>query len=366
MDLVQPRQPGADKRGMHPRVGHQQGIGRGRLIRVVVLAGAEDIDRVRHRILDPLAVVIELDLSPPRHVKAIGHPPVARHGPPRSGDLVLAIVAHPGRQAAPIRQGDKPVQTPPVAVVGIVRFVVVFALVNHAVVVQVNAIDKFLRVRVVEQKRLLKIGHPIGVFVVVRDVVVVLVQPGEDARFGLRAVGIIAQIVVGVAVVVVVVIDERELGQHLLVLAFAAQVRVEPHPTAPTVVPAAVARSEVEELPAHFPATHILERVDVPRGRPLLVAPAAQHRETAVEQVALVFAAHLQADKRGRRVKAENRLAGSKAVLKFHDPAVGKIAHLARCPHPRLKGRGARGELVAQRVEKGVLLRHLNAVIIGH
>ena len=54
--------------------------------------------------------------------------------------------------------------------------------------------------------------------------------------------------------------------------------------------------------------------MDVPRGRPLLVALAAQHREAAVEQVALVFAAHLQADKRGLRVKAENRLARRKAV----------------------------------------------------
>ena len=164
---------------------------------------------VRDIVLCPADVVVEQQFSPARVILVEN-----RHG---VVGVVLAVVrnqlfAHvTDRESQTGCQVDSSVEieSTPAALVREVRFIVVFETVYRAVVVHVHTEQEFWTIRAKAQERFLVVGEQVRpvltvVLVEIRDKIVVLVKPGENRDID-RLVGALP---VGVAVLIVVVVDE--------------------------------------------------------------------------------------------------------------------------------------------------------------
>ena len=210
--------------------------------------------------------------------------------------------------------------------VGIVGLVVVFKAIHHGVVVHIDAEEEIGRVDVVAQEWLFVVRGEIGVFVEIREQVVVFVEAGEDGVVAARTA--IAR-PIDELVLIVVVVDVLE---PVLPLVFVIHDIVLIGDVPARGVPVVHA----EHLAVAKVAARAARGVDEPRiGRAVALFEVAQFLDVDVGialelGVAREFAAHLQAqDILDGQIDAGDFVGRGQPIVKANDALVGVVAHIA-------------------------------------
>ena len=325
----------------------------------------------------------------------------------RTDDLAIVVATHTDKLAETpqLIEAQKDVLALLVARVRIVGSVVVLAVVGHVVVVEIEAVDELRRLGVVGDKRLFPIDDEVLVAIDIRDVIDVFVEAGIDHGVGEARIerarlgdGRVVGVLVGEAIVIVVVLVNRELLGHRLDAGARRflTIDVEGHTATVGVVAASVVGLHAIDLTAQGQAaSQVLDALEPPGpgARTTPLARVVADGENKILHIVRELAAQFQSDQLGLGIDRGQALTGGQTIVKRDHAAVGPGAIAAvgavdgvvdllvlfgvpfeRTPRRNLRGSPALGRpghlgnlgALPADIEHVVSLANAEAIIAGH